>query len=132
MFDIAINHKTGDWVFAANADFQGVSGLDVVQQRILTRLRMVRGWELDPTNGTLGSRLTADLRLPRGRAVRELPLAVREALAPMDDISVQDVVVTQESRNSIRLHINYVSVDPSLENFQAEQLARSVVFQVGV
>lgn len=132
MWDIAINHKTGDWVFTANADIQGVSGDQVVQQRILTRLRISRGWELDPTNGTLGSRLRGDLRLPKGRAMRELPLAVREALTPMDDITIQDVLVTEESPTSLLVTIHYLTITPSGEIFQTEQLAASVVFQVGI
>lgn len=132
MYDVAINHKTGDWVFSANADIQGVIGEQVVQQRILTRLRIARGWELDPTNGTLGSRLRGDLRLPKGRAMRELPLAVREALAPMDDITVQDVTVTEESPTSLRVTVQYLTIEPTGESFQTERLASSVVFEVGI
>lgn len=132
MYDIAVDHKTGDWVFAANADFQGVSGDQVVEQRILTRLRIIRGWELDPTNGALGSSLRNDLRLQRGRARRELPLAVREALTPMDDVRVQEVVVTddEDDLGALRLRIEYQIIDPFNE-VSVERQSNALVLEIG-
>lgn len=108
MYDFAVDPKTGDWVFSSNRDIQGVEGNDVVKQRILNRLRIVRGsWDLDPTNGMLGSRLDTLFRIPRQRAVMEAHLMVEEALAPMSDVNVTKVTVEEEGLGGLRLKIEY-------------------------
>lgn len=108
-YDFAIDTKTGDWLFSANRDIQGVEGDQVIQNRIINRLRIERGtWPLDPTDGALGSRLRSLTRVSRARALKEARLYVEEALAPMsDDISVTDVVVEEQGVSAIKLTISY-------------------------
>lgn len=108
-YDIATDPKTGDWLFSANRDIQHIEGADVIAQRIRHRLKIVRdAWPLDPSEGALGSRLEQVFRLPRGRIVREIPLIVQEALAPMsDEIDVTTVEVEDVTVTSIRVRIDY-------------------------
>lgn len=108
MYDFAIDINTGDWVFSGNRDIQGVQGNQVVAQRIYTRLSIVRGtWHLDPTNGSLGSRLETLFRIPRQRALLEARLMVEEALASMDDVNLTNVTIEEEGLGGLRLKIDY-------------------------
>lgn len=93
--DLAIDLNSGDLLIAPNNDAEIRSGQDLVNQRIRVRLKIWRGqWTLDPTNGTLGSGLRDALRLPMNMALQAIPLLVREALTPMEDILVTDVEAT--------------------------------------
>lgn len=108
MYDFAIDINTGDWVFSGNRDIQGVQGNQVVAQRIHTRLSIVRGtWHLDPTNGSLGSRLETLFRIPRQRALLEARLMVEEAVASMDDVNLTNVTIEEEGLGGLRLKIDY-------------------------
>lgn len=133
MYDFALDTKTGDWIFGANGDIQGVEGETVIEQRVWTRLHIRQGWELDPTNGQLGSRLSLGLHaIPRGRALIELPLMVKEALAPMDDISVSDVW-TEESEtdvNAIVIHIRYTVIDVDRDDLIQQESQESLTIEL--
>lgn len=130
-YDFALS-KDGDWIFSANGDVQGVSGELLVEQRVKTRLRIVQGWALDPTNGLLGSRLKSGLRLPKGRALRELPLMVREALAPMTDIRIQDVTTEEVSSDSraVLLKIIYVAIDEDRGDVIEQQAQETITIEL--
>lgn len=130
MYDFALHPETGDWLFAANADIQGVSGEQVIEQRIRTRLRISQPWDLDPTNGTLGSSIREMARLQRGRIVRELPLAIKEALAPMTDIQIQDVAVSEYGDTAVLVEIEYLGGDPEIEPSAAEHIQRTLSIQI--
>jgi phage gp46-like protein len=109
-FDIAINYSTGDFIMAPNMDIQGRTGPDVFEQRIRIRLRIQRGtWLLDPTDGELGSRILELSRVSSERAVAEVEQYVREALEPMTDITVRDVIasINPETAKIIDLRISY-------------------------
>lgn len=111
--DLALD-KRGDLRIAPNSDLEVVTGQATVDQRIRVRLLIEAGeWELDPTNGTLGSRLRDALRLPVWRAQQEIPLMVREALEPMDDISIHDVIAEVDTLdpNGINLTITYSMIE---------------------
>lgn len=130
-YDFALT-KNGDWIFSANGDIQGVAGELLLQQRVMTRLKIVQGWALDPTNGLLGSRLKSGLRLPQGRALRELPLMVREALAPITDINILDVtteLVPSDSR-AVLLKIVYVAVDEDRDDIIKQQAQETLTIEL--
>ena len=112
-YDFATDPVTGDWVFSANRDIQGVEGEQVIAQRIRHRLRIIRrAWELDPSDGSLGSRLHETLRLPRQRVLLEMRLIVDEALAPMsEDIELVDVRATETGTGGVKVEIDYVVTD---------------------
>ena len=87
--DLLLDQATGDLVPTAGNDVALVSGSDEIEQRIRTHIKVQLGaYQLDPT---LGSTANSLLRLPVAMAVSQLPLVVKEALAQMSDISVQDV-----------------------------------------
>lgn len=130
--DIAQNPSSGDWIFSGNNDFQLVLGDQTVLQRIQTRLRIVKGWDLDPSNGLLGSRLEQALHIPRGRALREIPLMIREALDPMLDIEIGEIQVHEfdgEESGSVRVTIEYEVVESGIIRPLDVQASESVTLE---
>lgn len=99
--DLAIDFNSGDLLIAPNNGIEVRTGQATVDQRMRVRLKVFAGsWELDPTGTLLGSRLHEAKRLPVWRAIVEVGLMVREALEPMDDVDVQDVIVTQNPQDA--------------------------------
>jgi phage gp46-like protein len=118
-FDIALDYNTGDIIMAPNMDIQGRTGPDVYEQRIRIRLKIQRGtWELDPTDGELGSRLLELARMPAQRALVDVEQYVREALAPMDDIVVENVEsrFNVDTQTAVEVDITYI---PKLDEGEA-------------
>lgn len=104
--DLAFDFVKGDLKIAPNKDLDRVTGSALTNQRIRTRLLIVQGqWLLDPSGGTLGSRLNEALRMPLYRAESEVPLLVHEALEPMDDIDVTNVTCETDADDSKALVI---------------------------
>lgn len=112
MIDAAIDKDTGDWLFSAIRDLQTVEGDNLVEQRVRTRLLIEQGWELDPTDGTLGSRLTSVLHLPRDQALTQIDMMVREALLPMEDIIIQSIQYEEDEDDPrvVRIKLQYAAV----------------------
>ena len=111
--DLAIDFNTGDLILSPNRDIERRVGVDTIQQRIRVRLRIRQGdWPLDFTGGSLGSRLREALRYPMWRAETEIPMIVREALAPMDDIVVDDVQVAVSGPRTILVSIFFSIIEP--------------------
>lgn len=116
--DLAINYNTGDIIMAPTNDIAVRTGTAVLEQRIRTRLRIRAGqWPLDPTGGELGSGLLEMTRVPTWRALTDIPRVVREALAPMDDLTIHDVSTEIDPKDDRRIIItlSYSSVEPSGE-----------------
>ena len=91
-----------DLEFAPNMDVALSSGEDLIEQRILVRLIMMRGWIYD-TTGELGSNLYSSLSETGPQAIEDIPALVLEALSPMNkEIIVNDVLVA-ESPNEASL-----------------------------
>lgn len=127
--DLAIDYNTGDLRIAPNKDFERRVGEATVEQRIHVRLRIYQGeWALDPTGGSLGSRLHEVTRLPNWRAVQEASLVIREALEPMDDIRVQDVQtqISGETAKKIDVVITYAHVEPNGQSGDTVDLATTI------
>jgi hypothetical protein len=82
-FDLAISEH-GDLIVAGNRDLAGISGGDLLTQRILIRLRLHRGSWFYDENGTLGSFLHQIIGNSADRPI-EVEARVREALSAMDD-----------------------------------------------
>jgi hypothetical protein len=95
-YDFAVDLKTGDWLFSAGRDLQGVAGEGVVQQRAAIRLKIPVGEFIYDDTGVLGSRLHLVKRHDVNRALDEIPPLIEEALAPMPDLSVLDVQVEMD------------------------------------
>jgi hypothetical protein len=109
MWDFGTDPVTGDWLFGANRDLAGVDGVSLDRQRIRTRLKVTRGTFHYDLTGLLGSRLHVAQRLGIERAEREIPLLIREALEPMDDIEVRDIAVKRNENdpNQLMVELKY-------------------------
>lgn len=125
MFDLALA-ANGDLVFAANRDLAGVSGIDLIEQRIKLRLKLRRGtWLYDPER-TLGSQLFRLSGASADEASTALTAYVQEALRPMaSEIVVNEIrhmfddgevregpdEVTAAVNRSLTVIVNYSVVD---------------------
>lgn len=98
-WDIALSNQ-GDLIFSASRDIAGISGVDLIKQRIRIRLRLMRGaWIYDDT-GTLGSNLHTLLSSTPDKAIQAAPAYTREALRGMDEITVDDVNIGTTDRSA--------------------------------
>ena len=118
--DLAINVNTGDLIFSPNRDLQYAQGDQIIRQRIHARLMIAKPWALDPTGGELGSRIYSFLRSTTDKAKTQLRTAVMEALAPIDEISVETVDVSTPDQRTVRIAIQYVMLDVDLEVTQTD------------
>jgi hypothetical protein len=134
MYDIASDAKTGDWLFTANTDIQGVAGEQVIEQRVINRLRIYQGWTLDPSNGQLGSRIKDALRLTTDRGLIELPLMVREALNPMRDIQIIDVSaqISPDNSRAVTVRIEYQAIDTDIADFVEADAAEAITVELDI
>lgn len=121
--DIALDVATGDLTTEPNNDIALVTGSAVTDQRIRIRLKAQAGdWvnALDMAEGdmAIGSRLYEMARLPIDMAFTQIPLVVKEALAPMTDISVVDVVcqLDDDSPTKINFTVYYTVLDDDGES----------------
>jgi hypothetical protein len=126
--DLALDFATGDLAIAPNKDLDRVTGSSLNDQRIRVRLLVIQGeWVLDPTGGTLGSRLREALRMPIFRAQTEVPLLVHEALEPMGDINVTDVTCEPDPTNNSGLVITvYYRVLDESDATDSQQFSTSL------
>jgi len=107
-WDLRISLETGDLIFAPNMDLAGVIDLDVVQQRIHTRLKTDRGSFIYDTVGTLGSRLRhLGTRLNSTNFEQGIEFYIREALEPMGDIAIQTIHFDNSDSKHILVTIAY-------------------------
>src|SRR5215831_7743811 len=91
-YDLALS-ALGDLVVAGNRDLAGISGTDLIEQRIRMRLRIQRGsWIYDPTD-TLGSNLNDVIGMDHNRAQTAADAFIREALVRMTEIVVDGVTL---------------------------------------
>lgn len=114
-WDLALDPNTRDLVISPRSDFAVRTGSEVVKQLIITRLRISAGeWHLDPTGGMLGSRMKALMRMPAFQVETDAPRVIREALEPMDDLLVHEVLVNVDPKNARRITIglSYSVVEP--------------------
>jgi phage baseplate assembly protein W len=96
MYDLAISEH-GDLVMAGNRDLAGISGTDLLEQRMRVRLTLHRGsWAFDSTN-TLGSSLYTLIGMSPDKAGSSIQPYVRQALRPLEtEITIDDVWVAYE------------------------------------
>jgi hypothetical protein len=106
-YDFSLHPLTGDWLWSANRDIQGVSGPDQVAQRIHTRLKVKQGSWIYDQDKTLGSLLGSMLTAPRTRVVNELSLIIEHALEPMRDVEITNIEMEDlaEEDTKVRVHI---------------------------
>jgi hypothetical protein len=95
LWDIRYDSKVKDWVFDARRDLSESGGMQVVYQRVMTRLIIRRGSFIYDEDGDLGSRLMDLVSTSKRDVLRDLEIMVQEALAPMDDVTVTNVRATE-------------------------------------
>lgn len=118
-YDLVISEH-GDLIVAGNRDLAGVSGIDLINQRIMIRLIVHRGaWFYDP-DAEFGSELWQVLG--RGPdASFEIDARVREALGDMNDIAVSEVAGTfLDDENSILVNVTYSIVSDQTDETSGE------------
>ena len=118
MYDLAISEH-GDLILSGNRDLAGVSGTDLIDQRIKLRLTIHRGvWFFD-ADGTLGSNLFRVLGAAPQSAL-EVEAHVREALRPMPEISIEDIVTEyDEDAKSLIVKVTYAQT-PELDEAEIQ------------
>jgi hypothetical protein len=89
LWDMVLSEH-GDLIIAGNRDLQGISGIDLVNQRIRMRLRVHRGTWFYDENDTFGSNLYQIIGKAPASGI-QVESYVREALRPMDDISITEI-----------------------------------------
>jgi len=108
-WDLAISNLD-DLVFSPSRDWMTVTGIDLLHQRILLRLKMKRGsWIFDETK-ELGSNLDLALRMNQPDAIAEIDSLIAEALDPISDeieITNVEVVPTPRNERSVDVVISY-------------------------
>jgi hypothetical protein len=89
LWDMVLSEH-GDLIIAGNRDLQGISGIDLVNQRIRMRLRVHRGTWFYDENDTFGSNLYQIIGKAPASGI-QVESYGREALRPMDDISITEI-----------------------------------------
>jgi hypothetical protein len=119
MWDLAISQggdlvfTPGDLIFSPSADLSGISGTDLIEQRMVMRLKVQRGsWTYD-ADGSFGSQLYRLTSMTPDTAQAQAEAYVREALRDMDDIEINSVHVLMDSA-SLALIIDYNVLDESI------------------
>lgn len=117
MWDLAIS-ENGDLVISGNRDLSGKAGTDLLEQRMIIRLKMPQGsWIYDTSQ--MGSRMTQLYGMDPVKADTLAPQLVRQALQPMSgEITVDNVNVFIED-HAIQMLILYRILDsgiPGAEN----------------
>lgn len=102
-YDLALSDH-GDLVISGSRDLAGVSGTDLLEQRIRVRLIVTRDtWVLNPEFGSL---LQRAINLEPTLAQDAVDGFVREALADMNEITVVEVQVDHADHH-ISLNVRY-------------------------
>ena len=115
-WDLAIDYATGDLQLSPTGDFDARTGAGVTRQRIHARLKIIRGiWHLDPTNGQIGSHLNQVQRMPMQQAAAQAELFAREALEPLEDVSIEDIVVEVTDTNVLAVTVSYSMIEEGSE-----------------
>lgn len=96
----------GDIVFSQSADLSGISGVNLIEQRMITRLKIHRGsWTYDQ-DGSFGSQLHNLTSMTPQMAMPAATAYVQEALREITEIQVDEVHVSK-SGTSLVLIIDY-------------------------
>jgi hypothetical protein len=125
-WDIAMS-RAGDLLFASNRDLDYVDGIELINQRIITRLRMLRGSWLFDEAGTLGSRLDLVLSEDMPEAEGDIDGLVREALDPIrNEIQIRDIHIIPQPLDRIQVIVDYLWLTPDVAPLPGELIRLSV------
>jgi hypothetical protein len=134
MYDLAFSEHS-DLIVSASGDAAGISGIDLIEQRMRFRLMLRRGTWLYDEAKTMGSNLHLVIGMSPEDAENAIGPLVREALRPMDEIVVDDVqIVTADPDapvTSITLVVLY-SLNESAGDIAAGSQLRSISVNVPI
>jgi len=108
-YDLALSEH-GDLVIAGNRDLAGISGTDLIEQRMRLRLKIRRGSWLYDDEGDLGSNLEQVTNSEPERAEQSIQNYVQQALEPMEEISVVSITTDYTDLN-LTLSVQYQLTD---------------------
>lgn len=118
-WDLALDRDSGDLMFGPASDLLGCTGEILTNQRILVRSRIPRGSFIYDKDNTLGSRLFSISGASKKRQLAELPPLLREALEPMDDISIQSIDAQPLADGRVEATVRYQMNSPSQNESEA-------------
>jgi phage gp46-like protein len=123
-WDLALA-PNGDLIISGARDLAGKSGTDLLEQRMILRLKLHRGeWSYDD-NDSFGSQLYRLIGENPVKAQAQAPAYVREALRPMEnEVLIDDVQVNFDDSRSITLTLLYQVLDDL--GGDAEQQAQEI------
>jgi phage gp46-like protein len=125
-WDLAISEH-GDLVFGGNRDLAGVSGIDLIEQRIKTRLKVPRGTWLYDRVGDLGSSLHTVSNMRPEHVITAAKGYTAEALRPLDEIQVQEIQVDADGRG-IAVTVFYLVNDDAGDEPEIHELSTALPF----
>jgi hypothetical protein len=110
-WDIALS-PAGDLIFSPSLDVMGISGTDLIEQRMMIRLRVQRGsWTYDEDD-SFGSNLYQVMGQNSLTATAQIDSYVREALRDMTDIEITAVNISVDPiTQAVTLLIDYNVLD---------------------
>jgi len=113
IWDLAISSH-GDLIFAPGKDLEYVEGTQLINQRIINRLRIKRGSWIFNRDSSLGSDLDSTMGRPQEQQLANIPHLISEALIPMEEeIDVQDIQIFPDVRG-FSAAIQYSLVQPDI------------------
>lgn len=120
----------GDLIFSPSADILGVSGVDLIEQRMRMRMKLQRGsWTYDEDN-SFGSQLFKLVSTTPEAGAAQASAYVREALREMDEIDVDDVHVSFQG-SSLVLIVDYHVLEVDIASDEVNQQQLEVVVASG-
>jgi len=120
----------GDLVISASGDLSGISGTDLLDQRIGIRLRLHRGEWVYDDNEVLGSQLYTLVGQTQQAAAQAAASHVHNALREMSgDIGIDRVEVQKLDPRTITCIVHYHVLDES--GASSEQTAEIVDVTIG-
>lgn len=116
----------GDLVFSPSADIQGISGVDLIEQRMRMRLKLQRdSWTYDE-DGTFGSQLYKLMGASPSNATAQATAYVHEALREITEIDVDDVHVSLDG-SSLVMVVDYHVLEVSLASDEINEQQLEIV-----
>lgn len=129
-WDLAVSTH-GDLIFSGGRDWLFVDGDQLMNQRIINRLRIKRGSWMFNRDSTLGSDLGAIVSSPVEQQLDNIPHIISEALDPIDDeINIIDVDVTTDDLGGISAVLTYSRVIPDLPEEIFDQAAVQLIIPI--
>lgn len=129
-WDLAISQH-GDLVFSGGRDWQFVDGQQLMNQRIINRLRIKRGSWIFNRDSTLGSELDSSLGRASSQQLENIPHMVSDALEPIkDEININDVSVTTDELGGVFIALSYSMIIPDLPDEVVDPAAVEILIPI--